>query len=138
MDTGYGLTRLINRDFTADPAIDPSRRQAISTVFTAQSEAVIGLKTIREESRSLVPLRQPRRLSTQEDFASLSESSASTSSSASDVSIDDEDTSESSLSEIEESYSEKAALVDHEKLETRVMPFIAMLARLYEAHLLMG
>ena len=139
VDTGYGLNRLIACDFTADPAIDPSRRQVISTVFTAESEGLIGLRTIPEERRSLVPLeQQPRRNFTEIDFVSLSDSSPVSSSSTSVLSTDDADTSESSLSEIEESHSEKVTLVDNEKLELRIVPVIAMLARLYEAHLLMG
>jgi len=123
----------------ADPAIDPLRRQPIATVFTAESDAVIGLKTIPEEHPLHVPIQKHRRNFAEEDFASPSDSSVSSSSAASVASADDEETSESSLSEVEESYSEKAGLLrSEEKLELRMLPFVSLVARLYEAHLLMG
>jgi hypothetical protein len=141
LDTGYGLTRLINRDFTADPQTEtfasPVYRQAFPTVFTAESEAVIGLKTIPEE----LGAAKHRRNFADEDFATPSPSDSSVSSSAASVvSADDEGTSDSSLSEVEESYNEKVGLVRpvEEQLSRKIVPFISLCMRLYEAHLLMG
>lgn len=142
LDTGYGLSRLINNDFACHPETELSQsplfRQAIPTVFTVETEAVLGLKTIPEE----IPIHltaKSRRNFVEEDFTSPSDSSVS-SSAASVISADDEeDTSESSLSETEE-YHEKPATIRplEAPLRRRISPFISLVARLYEAHLLMG
>jgi hypothetical protein len=168
LDTGYGITRLINRDFQAHPETELSvtHRQPVPTVFTAecdlppalhahaqpgsvhaivrqnQNRSDVRLKSIPEE---LVANRKPRRNFADEDFATPSPSDSSvTSSSASVVSADDEGMEETddetSLSE-EEDYREKARFNKAPRVEilpTRAMPFVSLCFRLYEAHLLMG
>lgn len=142
LDTGYGLTRLFNADYTAhpEPELSMTHRQPTPTVFTAQPEPVIGLKTIREE----MPVKKSRRNFAEEDFTMPSPSDSSASSSAESViSADDEETSNSSLSETEEFVHEKQPMVrpvqQHtEVLVRRTTPFISLVFRLYEAHLLMG
>lgn len=143
LDTGYGWGRLIQRDFSAHPDDNLSQglKQPIATVFTAESEAVLGLKTIPEEMPVSIKHGQ-RRAFAEEDFNTPSPSDSSNSSSAASVvSADDEETgtSESSLSEAEDAYHEKMSIMrPAERLPTRVIPFISLMMRLYEAHMLMG
>lgn len=163
LDTGYGITRLINRDFQAHPEVELSvtHRQPVPTVFTAEADLppavalAVGpgsnghaqalaraqasqrLKSIPEE---LVANRKPRRNFAEEDFSTPSPSDSSVTSSSASVSADDEETDGSSFSD-EEDYSEKARFtktIQPEVLPVRAMPFVSLCFRLYEAHLLMG
>lgn len=147
LDTGYGLTRLFNADYQAhpEPELSMTHRQPIATVYTSQPEPIMGLKTIREEQ----PVKKTRRNFADEDFTMPSPSDSSVSSSAASVmSADDEETSVSSLSDTEQFVNEKPSLIraipqvqpyQHtEVLARRTTPFISLVFRLYEAHLLMG
>ena len=160
LDTGYGITRLINRDFQAHPEVELSvtHRQPVPTVFTAEADLPLAvgpgsnghaqalaraqaqaqrLKSIPEE---LVANRKPRRNFAEEDFSTPSPSDSSVTSSSASVSADDEETDGSSFSD-EEDYNEKARFnktFQPEVLPVRTMPFVSLCFRLYEAHLLMG
>lgn len=150
LDTGYGLSRLINNDFACHPetelSLSPLFRQAPHTVFTAEPDSVLGLKTIPEELPVNLTTKS-RRNFTDEEFASPSDSSVSSSSAASVISADDEeDTSISSLSEnedygsiLEKQQQQPSTIRPIEApLQRRLSPFISLVMRLYEAHLLMG